>query len=127
MAAVYLAGPDVFLADAIDVGRVKKAHCSDHGLVGVFPLDAELALAHQDGISERIFNANVALIGQCAAVVANITPFRGLSVDPGTAFGRHERGEFRPRGQSHDRGSGALAGLGDRRAGREPGASLHGS
>jgi nucleoside 2-deoxyribosyltransferase len=86
MAAVYLAGPDVFLADAIDVGRVKKAHCSDHGLVGVFPLDAELALTRQDGISERIFNANVTLMRQCAAVVANITPFRGLSVDPGTAF-----------------------------------------
>jgi nucleoside 2-deoxyribosyltransferase len=86
MASVYLAGPDVFLADAIDIGCAKKAHCSDHGLVGVFPLDAELALTRQDGISERIFNANVVLMRQCAAVIANITPFRGLSIDPGTAF-----------------------------------------
>jgi nucleoside 2-deoxyribosyltransferase len=86
MASVYLAGPDVFLADAIDVGRVKKARCENHGLVGVFLLDAELSLARENGISERIFNANVALMRQCAAVIANITPFRGLSADAGTAF-----------------------------------------
>lgn len=86
MASVYLAGPDVFLADAIDVGRIKKARCKEHGLVGVFPLDAELALACEDGISERIFNANVALMRQSAAVIANITPFRGMSADAGTIF-----------------------------------------
>lgn len=86
MASVYLAGPDVFLADAVDVGAMKKARCEDYGLIGVFPLDAELSLERQDGISERIFNANVALMRQCAALIANVTPFRGLSVDAGTAF-----------------------------------------
>lgn len=86
MASVYLAGPDVFLADAVEVGEKKKARCKDYGLIGVFPLDAELSLERQDGISERIFNANVALMRQCSAVIANVTPFRGLSADAGTAF-----------------------------------------
>ena len=38
---VYLAGPDVFLANARDIGARKRAICERHGLIGVFPGDEE--------------------------------------------------------------------------------------
>ena len=38
---VYLAGPEVFLSNAREVGARKRAICERHGLVGVFPGDEE--------------------------------------------------------------------------------------
>ena len=39
MTSVYLAGPDVFLPDAVDIGRRKVELCARHGLTGLYPLD----------------------------------------------------------------------------------------
>ena len=36
-----LAGPEVFLANAREIGARKRAICERHGLVGVFPADEE--------------------------------------------------------------------------------------
>jgi len=36
---VYLAGPEVFLLNAREIGAHKRAICARHGLVGVFPAD----------------------------------------------------------------------------------------
>lgn len=33
---IYLAGPEVFLAEAREIGARKRAICARHGLVGVF-------------------------------------------------------------------------------------------
>jgi nucleoside 2-deoxyribosyltransferase len=38
---IYLAGPEVFLVNARDIGARKLAICERHGLVGVFPAEAE--------------------------------------------------------------------------------------
>lgn len=85
---VYLAGPEVFLADAMAVGEAKKAICTRHGLTGLFPLDNELDLggldAREAGLA--ISAANETLMRKADAVIANITPFRGPGMDPGTAF-----------------------------------------
>jgi nucleoside 2-deoxyribosyltransferase len=32
---IYLAGPDVFLPDAIEIGRLKVDICARHGLTGL--------------------------------------------------------------------------------------------
>jgi nucleoside 2-deoxyribosyltransferase len=32
---IYLAGPDVFLLEAIEIGRRKAAICARHGLIGL--------------------------------------------------------------------------------------------
>ena len=45
---VYLAGPDVFLPSAVALGQQKREVCAAHGLEGLFPLDADLAL---DGLT----------------------------------------------------------------------------
>ncbi len=88
MKTVYLAGPEVFLPDAVAVGAAKKDICARHGLSGLFPLDNVLDLG---GLSppeagRAIFRANVALMRAADAVIANLTPFRGPGCDPGTAF-----------------------------------------
>ena len=90
MIPVYLAGPDVFLPGAGEIGRVKRELCARHGLDGRFPLDAPLP----DDLSSRpraeqgrlIFEGCVAMMRECAAGIANLTPFRGPSADVGTAF-----------------------------------------
>jgi nucleoside 2-deoxyribosyltransferase len=90
---VYLAGPDVFLPDAHEVGRRKKEICARHGLVGLFPLDggidgaaAEAPAAPGAPQSVEIFRGCVAMMEAADAVIANLTPFRGPSADAGTVF-----------------------------------------
>lgn len=85
---IYLAGPDVFLPDPIAHGRRKAGLCAEAGFDGSFPLDSALELT---GLSKheqarRISLANEALMRSCDLVIANLTPFRGASMDCGTAF-----------------------------------------
>ena len=84
---VYLAGPEVFLPDAAEIGSRKKALCAEFGFVGLFPLDnVVLNAAPHERISRLIFAGNVALMGNADLVIANLTPFRGPSADAGTVF-----------------------------------------
>ncbi|HEY2246093.1 MAG TPA: nucleoside 2-deoxyribosyltransferase [Bradyrhizobium sp.] len=82
---IYLAGPDVFLPDAVEIGRRKVEICRAHGLTGLYPLDNKLDLAAADA-SMQIFRANEATMDEADAIIANLTPFRGASADPGTAY-----------------------------------------
>ena len=87
---VYLAGPDVFLPDPLARAAALKAICARHGLIGVSPLDDLTGGDPADwaGLPEayRIARRNEAHIVGCAALVANLTPFRGPSADAGTVF-----------------------------------------
>jgi nucleoside 2-deoxyribosyltransferase len=85
--SVYLAGPEVFLPEAIEVGALKKNICAKHGLVGHYPLDNELSDKDSDTpLSLQIYRANIGLMGQSDAIIANLTPFRGPGADGGTVF-----------------------------------------
>lgn len=89
MTRVYLAGPDVFLPDAADWMARKKAICAGYRLAGVSPLDDLLSEpAAWANLPEwrRIALRNEAHIRSCAAVIANLTPFRGPSADAGTVY-----------------------------------------
>ena len=85
---LYLAGPEVFLPDATAMGQAKQALCRRFGFEGVFPLDASLDLTGlpKREQARRIAQANEAAMLSCAALIANLTPFRGASMDAGTAF-----------------------------------------
>ncbi len=85
---IYLAGPEVFLANVLEIAQKKKQICAEHGFVGVFPLDAELQLEGLDGreAALRISRANEGLMRGADLVIANMTPFRGPSMDVGTAY-----------------------------------------
>ena len=82
---IYLAGPDVFLPDALAVGRRKVEICAAHGLTGRYPLDNVIDLSAADA-SLAIFKANEAMIDAADAIIANLTPFRGAGADPGTVY-----------------------------------------
>lgn len=85
---VYLAGPDVFLPNAKERGEKLKGICQEHGLEGLFPLDAVITI---EGLApqvaaRKIFDANVAMIQQADGILANMTPFRGPGMDVGTSW-----------------------------------------
>lgn len=87
MKHIYLAGPDVFLRNAAELGERKKALCAQYGFTGLFPLDGEITAqssARETGLV--ISAANEALIHQSDIVIANLTPFRGASADVGTVY-----------------------------------------
>ena len=88
---IYLAGPDVFLLDAAALAEKKRSMCDDYGFVGISPVEDE---PHEPDLSElekreralRLAKANQDAIGACHLLIANLTPFRGPSADPGTAY-----------------------------------------
>src|SRR3954469_6735298 len=82
---IYLAGPDVFLPDALEMGRRKVAICDRHGLVGLYPLDNSVNLTSSDA-SRQIFDGNEAMMEGADAIIANLTPFRGPGADAGTVY-----------------------------------------
>lgn len=86
---VYLAGPDVFLPEAMAWAEARKEVCLRHGLFGVTPFDPPShAPSAWEALPEwqRIFLANESHIRRADAVIANLTPFRGPSADPGTVY-----------------------------------------
>jgi nucleoside 2-deoxyribosyltransferase len=85
---IYLAGPEVFLPRALSVGAEKCRLAAAAGFEGVFPHDAKLNVTPLDkrARADRIFAANTELMRSCDALIANLTPFRGVSADAGTVF-----------------------------------------
>src|SRR5436305_2081638 len=82
---VYLAGPEVFLPDAVDIGQAKVDICAAYGLAGLFPLDNQVDRDRADA-SLQIFRGNEAMMNAADAIIANLTPFRGPGADPGTGY-----------------------------------------
>ncbi len=88
MKRVYLAGPDVFKADAIEHGQHLKKLCLSAGVEGLFPLDSEICaegLSSKE-LAKKIQKANIELIQKCDGVVANLSLFRGCEPDSGTVW-----------------------------------------
>lgn len=88
---IYLAGPEVFFptGEHRTIVAEKKRILRDHGFEGVDPLDTDLVFAGHETKQDRgfrIYRANHELMGSCDALIANLTPFRGISADPGTIF-----------------------------------------
>src|SRR6202167_4424827 len=87
---IYLAGPDVFVHDAVEIGQRKVELCARHGLTGLHPLDNAIDRTAQDltgqDASLRIFRGNEAMMQSADAIIANLTPFRGPGADAGTVY-----------------------------------------
>lgn len=76
-------------------GQELKNICTRHNLIGLFPLDNALGpdpetgkeyLSSTHAMAVAIRSSNMALIHECDGVLANMTPFRGPSMDVGTAY-----------------------------------------
>lgn len=77
---IYLAGPDVFRPDALAWAEAARASLAAAGHQALVPLDNEETTA------AGIYRANLALIAQADALLANLDPFRGAEPDSGTCF-----------------------------------------
>jgi peptide deformylase len=86
MKKIYLAGPDVFLPNAIEEGERLKALCHSHGYEGLFPMDNVITGQTPQNIAMKIQDANKKMIHACDIVIANLSPFRGPEPDSGTVW-----------------------------------------
>ena len=76
----------MFLDDAVAVGRAKADLCARHGLVGHFPLDVSPAPdLRGDEAPLALFDICVAMMQRCDLAIVNLTPYRGVSMDVGSA------------------------------------------
>lgn len=95
---VYLAGPDVFFRNASEVMRIKGEMALEHGFYPSTLAEDGNALGgdtpFEFGVSIAL--ANEAMMDQSDFIIANLTPFRGISADIGTAF---EVGYMRAQGK----------------------------
>ncbi len=91
----YLAGPDVFFPDAIEVGKKKKDYLAALGIEGHFPFDNEIPKEKFGDLkvaSRAIADANETMMedvckdGRIGIILVNMTPFHGPSMDCGSAF-----------------------------------------
>jgi len=83
---IYLAGPEVFLAQAHDIGARKKAICAQYGFDGLFPLDeGDVPPGPPAETAHLIFDRCVDMMNRSDIGIANMTPWRGVSMDVGTA------------------------------------------
>lgn len=84
---LYLAGPSVFLPDAVEIGRRKRALCRRFGFEGLYPLDGEIPSRPRAARRDRlIYRACIAMISEADGGIFDLTPFRGVSADAGTVF-----------------------------------------
>jgi len=85
--SIYLAGPDVFFQNPIEIGKKKKEICERYGFKGHYPFDNEISgIDDPIKLAYEISRLNEELIEKSDIVVANLTPFRGVSADVGTVY-----------------------------------------
>ena len=85
--SVYLAGPEVFLPNAREILDLKAALTREAGLIPVSPGDLEFPQTDSKWeLGLAISAIDEKLMHGAHAIIANLTPFRGLAADTGTCF-----------------------------------------
>ncbi len=79
----YLAGPDVFLPDALAHAARKAEICRRFGLRGLPPLNDDAAPDAPEPW-RAIYRKDIAMMQRSDVIIANLTPFGGASADAGT-------------------------------------------
>jgi nucleoside 2-deoxyribosyltransferase len=96
-ATAYLAGPDVFLPNAVAHAARKVEICRRFGLHGLPPLNGDIETAAETvEVWRAIYEKDIAMMERCDIIIANLTPFGGASADAGTLI---EVGWFLGRGK----------------------------
>jgi nucleoside 2-deoxyribosyltransferase len=84
-AIAYLAGPDVFLPNAVAHAATKVEICRRLGLRGLPPLNEDTeTVATELEVWQAIYEKDVAMMEKSDIIIANLTPFAGASADAGT-------------------------------------------
>lgn len=88
---IYIAGPDVFSPDDIEMGKKKVEICEKYGFVGIYPTfllpeDLFSGKYDKDYVGEVVSSSCIKGIIDSDVILGNMTPFRGFEMDSGTAF-----------------------------------------
>ncbi|QOP41095.1 nucleoside 2-deoxyribosyltransferase [Sulfurimonas marina] len=87
MKKIYIAGPDVFEKDSIEIGKQLVKLCREYGFEGLYPLDNVVDFSQEKHkIAQDIYDANAAMIKKADIVIANLNTFRGKEADSGTVW-----------------------------------------
>jgi nucleoside 2-deoxyribosyltransferase len=87
MKKIYIAGPDVFEKDSIQIGERLVKLCEQYGYEGLYPLDNVVDFSQEKHkIAQDIFEANVNMIKNADIIIANLNQFRGKEADSGTVW-----------------------------------------
>lgn len=85
--SVYLAGPEVFLSNAREMLDRKIALTREAGLIPISPGDLEIPKRPTPfALGLAISEIDEELMNRADAIIANLTPFRGIAADTGTCF-----------------------------------------
>jgi len=108
---VYLAGPDLFHRDGVEIGIKKKAILKEYGLIPYYPGDSEFDIEDEynaekdkqkedskepkaDDLDEKTEKVAMSIAkgheifmrnNACCAII-NCSPYRGPSMDAGTIY-----------------------------------------
>ena len=84
---IYIAGPDVFELNSIEIGKEYTSLCEKYGFKGLYPLDNVVNFNQEkQKIAYDIFKANEKFINEADIVIANLNSFRGKEADSGTVW-----------------------------------------
>ena len=85
---IYIAGPDIYHPQSLEIAETKKNICERYGLEGVVATDflAGVQFVGKAADAAPLFRERLKIIQGCDALIADMTPFRGPSMDPATAF-----------------------------------------
>lgn len=89
MKKIYLAGPDVFAPNSVQIGQNLKRICIKNNFMGLYPLDNEIKQTSENKKLE-IVKSDIMAIDKSDYIIANLSNFRGTkehpSCDSGTAW-----------------------------------------
>lgn len=85
---LYMAGPEVFLRDGADMMRKKGELAEAYGFLPSTMAEEALDFAGKTPleIGMAIYKANRTMMDASDVIIANLTPFRGISADVGTVW-----------------------------------------
>ncbi len=84
---IYLAGPEVFLPNAREMLDLKAALAREAGFIPLLPGDLQIPPADtRIGHGCNINQVDERMMLEADAVIANLTPFRGIAADTGTSY-----------------------------------------
>lgn len=83
---IYLADPEVFLPNAVEIGQRKKALRRQYGFEVLFPFDNEVVARPDERADRLVYAANLRTMRVADLGLFNLTPFRDSHADVGTAF-----------------------------------------
>jgi len=87
MQKIYIAGPDVFEEESVEIGKKLTALCAKYAFIGLYPMDNIVDFSQtKHKIASDIFEANVKMINDADIIIANLNSFRGKESDSGTVW-----------------------------------------